>query len=662
VDPNAKVTFNLYWEDLMGVDQITVNKEVSYHRDNLKDTTANVWQKFEVSLSVLLTNWDKQGVGGDGNGASAALVGFSSSTATVTGNYVIYMADLTLETTASEEETLDPEESSKVVSSPAESSEEESSEEESSEETPPSIYKCENAWFNSYTPSAISEGKVYYVCNGVKSTSKGKIVYLDEFEGETGVYQVKTLSDYDQINGIVIEAIYDKSYYEEIVAVFPQATVNVDVWWDSDELDGATILQTNDKYDHGFSDYEGNEWVTLKISLATLIDNWDNMGNVSSTKGSFVSIGLNATDNYSFYVTNVRIEALTWNSFDYQKTSAPMAYGAVAYSATSSGIGDETSGATLEYLSDFSGREGVIKVKTNGTNLDGYNGLYITPKYDVSVYEQVLQKYPNATVNIDIGALSDEMKISTMLRYSLGLYDIGSSYSGYMDTFVTSHSDEVNWFTVSMDLADLVDHMNLGLPYSRGFYFLVIDQEDNEEELRDYCYYLSNIRINRGADYELPAYHEIDEDMVRNIQTFGSTEEGIAEVEYVTEYADVSNVLKISNTSNFTGSSGAYICPGLSLAEMATFYNQGVTVKMDVYLESMSGAITINDEAFIAIPGQWYTFEMSAYDIYKDYEENGRKRSGFIINVEHPEGEGSYCLYVGNIRWVVNGVEIVSNT
>ncbi|MBQ9728311.1 MAG: DUF4091 domain-containing protein [Clostridia bacterium] len=98
-DENAKVTFYLYWEDLMGVNQITVNKEVAYHRDSVKDNTPNVWHKFEVSLSVLLTNWDKQGVGDDGNGASAALVGFNSS-GTVTGNYVIYMADLAIETTA----------------------------------------------------------------------------------------------------------------------------------------------------------------------------------------------------------------------------------------------------------------------------------------------------------------------------------------------------------------------------------------------------------------------------------------------------------------------------------------------------------------------------------------------------------------------------------
>ena len=533
-------------------------------------------------------------------------------------------------------------------SAPAESSEEESSEEESSEETLPSIYECETAW-NTIDADV---SNAYYVCNGVKSTSKGKIEYLEEYEGVTNVYKVTTLSDYIQINGIVIEAKYDKSYYEEIVDVFPEATVNVDVWWDSDELDGATVLQTNDNYNRGLSNYAGNEWVTLKISLATLIDNWDNMGNVSSTKGSFVSIGLNAVDNYSFYVANVRIEALTWNNPAYNGLStSPAMYGIYPYSATSSSATAQTSGATLEYLPDFEDREGVIKVKTDGTNLNGYNGVYYTRKYDISVYEKVLQKYPYAQLAIDVMGKTAEMVDSE------SYYTVQTGLHGNYTTNLNTNS---KWNTITMDLADVVADVNSTAPYNRGFYVLVI----NEQNTSDYCYYLSNLRIILGDPLEttLPLYRTINGN-TNNLVYSSASGSTSPSVEYLTEFEGATNVYKVYGTASAAGLHGICVTP----FDRTIFDNEDLfdirelRIAIDYYVvDTDINSFLLKGSYTTSSRGYWSTVAMTASELLELY--NSSPDFAGILLEANTYSDSEYCFYISNIRWTVNGVEIVSNT
>ena len=149
----------------------------------------------------------------------------------------------------------------------------------------------------------------YYVCNGVSSPSWGTITYLEEYAGAEDVYKVTTVGEHKQINGIVIKAAYEKTYYENILTMDKDAMLCIDVYWSVDELKGAKVLQTNDKYNHGISNYPEKTWNTLRIPLAALVINWDILGAASATAGTLVSIGDGATNNYSFYVSNLRIVA-----------------------------------------------------------------------------------------------------------------------------------------------------------------------------------------------------------------------------------------------------------------------------------------------------------------------------------------------------------------
>ena len=153
---------------------------------------------------------------------------------------------------------------------------------------------------------------VRYVCNGSDRDWGGTIDYVTEVGGKTGAfYKVTTVESgtYVQMNGIAVAAVNEKSYYEDILAADPDATLTFSFYYEDGA--GAGVLSVNGKYNIGLANYEAKQWHTLSISLATLVDNYDNLisgkGDKADETGALVAIG-GASDTVTFYVGDFAID------------------------------------------------------------------------------------------------------------------------------------------------------------------------------------------------------------------------------------------------------------------------------------------------------------------------------------------------------------------
>ena len=149
-----------------------------------------------------------------------------------------------------------------------------------------------------------------YVCNGKISGDWGTVAYLDEYQGATGVYKITSTHNQIQHNGIYIAPSHDKAYYEAILAEDPEAKLAVDMYWD--EIIGDPTLSTNDTWDKNVGAYEAGKWHTFDMSLQTLVNNWDILGDGGDAQGSIIiALGLSGNEsNYSFYLSNMRIDTV----------------------------------------------------------------------------------------------------------------------------------------------------------------------------------------------------------------------------------------------------------------------------------------------------------------------------------------------------------------
>ena len=114
-------------------------------------------------------------------------------------------------------------------------------------------YENETEWV--WNKISADKNGAAYVCNGAANGDWGTVEYLASHAGATDVYKISTSHNWQQINGIVVKGMHIKAYYEYILAEDPNATVNVDVYWTTAELNGAGVLQTNGKYNWGVGNY-----------------------------------------------------------------------------------------------------------------------------------------------------------------------------------------------------------------------------------------------------------------------------------------------------------------------------------------------------------------------------------------------------------------------
>ncbi|MBQ9728031.1 MAG: hypothetical protein IJV85_00365, partial [Clostridia bacterium] len=149
-----------------------------------------------------------------------------------------------------------------------------------------------------------------FVCNGQLQGDWGTITYLESFAGANDVYKVESTYNNNQFNGILVTSIHDKEYYQNILDNDPNATVNVDMYRTEEETVGCNVLQPNGTW--AISMVEAGKWNTIKIPLQHLVNNWDKLGQGGSyDAGTLLSIGrdpVTTEENYSFYVSNIKIE------------------------------------------------------------------------------------------------------------------------------------------------------------------------------------------------------------------------------------------------------------------------------------------------------------------------------------------------------------------
>ncbi|MBQ9728030.1 MAG: hypothetical protein IJV85_00360 [Clostridia bacterium] len=155
---------------------------------------------------------------------------------------------------------------------------------------------------------------VIYITNGSEHSDWGNVQYVESYEGRSDVYKITATNHQIQFHGIAITAKHEKSYYEMILSVDPNATLEIDVYWDLDGMcTGANLLQTNDTYNYGLDIYPDKQWNTISMSFAKLIENWDLLGCAGEEQaqaGGIICLGggERATmHDWSFYVTNVKI-------------------------------------------------------------------------------------------------------------------------------------------------------------------------------------------------------------------------------------------------------------------------------------------------------------------------------------------------------------------
>ena len=153
--------------------------------------------------------------------------------------------------------------------------------------------------------ASVNESKTgaKYVCNGKDRDWAGTVEYVTQAGGRTGAYYKVTSTEegtYVQCNGIAVTAKNEKSYYEELLAADPDATLTFSFYYVGPQFDG--ILMVNGKYNLGLINYAADVWHTISIPVATLVANYDNLINgAGDESGTLIAIG-GASGSVTFYV------------------------------------------------------------------------------------------------------------------------------------------------------------------------------------------------------------------------------------------------------------------------------------------------------------------------------------------------------------------------
>ena len=271
LDPNATFTFSFYYEDGAGAGVLTINGKYNI---GLAQHASGQWHTISIPVATLLENYDNL-INGAGEGMKGALIGIEGASASVT----FYVGDFAIDTTAS---------------APSDD---------------PADEPVQEAWV--WATATADKTGARYVCNGGDRDWAGTVEYVTEAGGKTGAFYKVTSTEegtYGQCNGIAIAAANEKSYYEELLKLDPDATVTFSFYYEDGA--GAGLLMVNGKYNIGLANYASQQWHTISISLATLVENYDKLingkGDGAEESGTFIAIG-GATASVTFYVGDFAI-------------------------------------------------------------------------------------------------------------------------------------------------------------------------------------------------------------------------------------------------------------------------------------------------------------------------------------------------------------------
>ena len=268
LDPEATFSFSFYYEDGKGAGVLSVN---GTYNIGLANYAPGQWHTLSVPVATLVANYNNLINGsGDENGALVAICG-------ATDMVTFYVGDFAINTTAG---------------APSETPEED---------------PAEDAFVWNTVNADVTGAR--YVCNGGNRDWAGSVTYVTEVGDKTGAfYQVTSTEEgtYMQCNGIAVAAVNEKSYYEELLALDPEATFSFSFYYEDGA--GAGVLTVNGTYNIGLANYAVGEWHTISISLATLVENYDNLinGAGEGMKGALIGIE-GATASVTFYVGDFAI-------------------------------------------------------------------------------------------------------------------------------------------------------------------------------------------------------------------------------------------------------------------------------------------------------------------------------------------------------------------
>ena len=289
-----------------------------------------------------------------------------------------------------------------------------------------------------------------YVCNGKDRDWAGTVEYVTEAGGKTGAFYKVTSTEegtYMQCNGIAVAAMNDKAYYEQLLALDPNATLTFSFYYEGDTFDG--ILMVNGKYNLGLINYPAKTWHTISISVSTLVANYDNLiSGKDDDAGTLIAIG-GATASVTFYVGDFAInttasapsdepvvETWSWATVDAKKTGARYVCNG----------GDRDWAGTVEYVTEVGGKTGAF-YKVTSTEEGTYmqcNGIAVAAANEKSYYEELLKLDPDATVTFSFyyedGAGAGLLMVNG--KYNIGLANYASQ----------------QWHTISISLATLVEN------------------------------------------------------------------------------------------------------------------------------------------------------------------------------------------------------------
>ncbi|MBQ9729126.1 MAG: DUF4091 domain-containing protein [Clostridia bacterium] len=142
----------------------------------------------------------------------------------------------------------------------------------------------------------------YFICNGSNKTGHwGEVTYVPEIDGRTDVYRVWAATNYNQSCGILALPKYEKAYYEALVEADASATLEIDFYYEEGSFQ---YMQNLDAYNAGgYSNYPAKTWHTFSIPFSTILENWDNIQNVTTSLVSFMS----SPEEITFYFSGFRI-------------------------------------------------------------------------------------------------------------------------------------------------------------------------------------------------------------------------------------------------------------------------------------------------------------------------------------------------------------------
>ncbi|MBQ9729125.1 MAG: DUF4091 domain-containing protein, partial [Clostridia bacterium] len=224
--------------------------------------------------------------------------------------YTLYVGNFRIVDPTTGEDVLVPGESGEVTPPVEESSDvvESSSEVIESSEV---VESSETTTIREWAWHDINEeatDAIYYCNNQDKSDVWGEVKYVSAIGGRTGVYRVWAATCYEQVCGMVALPKYEKSYYENLVALDASATLEIDFYYE----EGSFVhTQKNGTYNAGGSSaFTANTWHTISIPFSTILTNWDYITGATAASSStklilFGTYG--ATAPFVYYLDGFRI-------------------------------------------------------------------------------------------------------------------------------------------------------------------------------------------------------------------------------------------------------------------------------------------------------------------------------------------------------------------